>query len=57
MIVASRVERVVTVPGPDPPRLGRLEHIEDKAALAKLVGAIIEATRRMPCLTSCRRGS
>jgi len=47
----------VTVLGPDPPRVGRLEHVEDKAALAELVGAIIEATRRMPCLTSGRRGS
>jgi hypothetical protein len=34
----------VAVPGPDPPRVGRLEHVEDKAAFAELVGAIIEAT-------------
>jgi hypothetical protein len=34
----------VAVPGPDPPRVGRLEHVEDKAAFVELVGAIIEAT-------------
>lgn len=34
----------MAVPGPDPPRVGRLEHVEDKAAFVELVGAIIEAT-------------